>query len=60
MLNDQDAVLFATLDGDVTLSPAATMIEEGQKLAKELDCTVTARDPVSDLVLATFKPARQS
>jgi hypothetical protein len=60
MLNDQDAILFATVDGDVTLSPAETMVEDGQKLAKELGCTVTARDPVSDLVLATFKPARKS
>jgi hypothetical protein len=58
MLNTEASVLFATVDMDMTLSPRETMRAEGKRLANDLRMTVTARDPITDELLATFKPDR--
>jgi hypothetical protein len=50
-------VVFANEDEDVTLGTASMMQSYGQQLANELGCAITARDPISDKVLATFEPA---
>lgn len=50
-------VLFADEDEDITLGIAATMLDYGQQLADELGRVITARDPVTDTVWATFEPA---
>jgi hypothetical protein len=52
-----NAVMLATPDEDLTLCDADAMAEVGQQAANTLGCTVTARDPISDEVLATFEPA---
>lgn len=51
------AVMFADEDEDITLGTAASMQDFGQSLADELDRVITARDAISDAVLAVFTPS---
>ena len=51
-----DTVMLATADEDVCLCLVSQMEKEGQRIADELRCTVTARHPISDELIATYEP----
>ena len=50
-------VVLATLDADLGLVPSEKAKAEAQVAANEVGQTVTLRDPTTDKVLATVKPA---
>ena len=51
-----NSVMLATADDDVGLASMETLAAAGQDAADSLGETVTARDAVTDEVLALFEP----
>jgi hypothetical protein len=56
-MTGETAAMLTNADGDLCLVVLSQLQAVGQQTADDLQQVVTARDPVSDAILATFEPA---